>query len=162
MMKKDIKVKTLDRIDWPVRCPYCGQALMEPDIVSFDLKIRRSLKYLLVGGLGPKMLLVKLCGTCAKKISRFKSVETLGSIILFAAILGVIFFNKMDDTYKFLVGGVALWSGIIMMGFAEMATKKLIGVECRVVGVNKWQLKFRNNMFFREFASYNIKHIDRT
>jgi hypothetical protein len=162
IMKNKIEVKKLDGINWPVRCPYCGQTLREPDIVSYDLKIRKSLKVLLVGGLGPKRLNVKLCGTCAGKISKFKTVETIGSIILFIAVIAVTYLNKMDDTYKIFLGGFVFWLGVIMMGIAEMATKKLVGVECRLLGENKWRLKFKNDLFFREFAGLNSRYLDRT
>jgi hypothetical protein len=161
-MRKVIKLKKLDGINWPMKCPYCGQSLREPDIVGFDLKIKKSLKVLFVSGLGPKILNVKLCGLCANKISKFKTMETVGSIIVFTAIILVILFNKMNDTYKLFIGGFAFWLGIILMGIAETATKKLVGVECRLLGENKWEFRFKNENFFNEFTSINSRYIDRT
>ncbi|MBN2401447.1 MAG: hypothetical protein JXN64_03520 [Spirochaetes bacterium] len=159
-MLKNIKIKKLDELKWPMRCPYCGQSMEEGDIVGFDLKIRKTFKVLLVAGLGQKRINVKLCGACGGKISKFKTMETAGSIIIFAAIILALVF-KVDDAYKIYIGGTAFWLGIILMGIGEIAAKKLVGVECRLLGENKWEFKFRNDNYYKEFEKLNSKNIYR-
>lgn len=157
-MMKDIKVKNINEIKWPMKCPYCGQSMKEGDIVGFDLKIRKSLKTMLVSGSGPKRLNVQLCGMCAGKISKFKTMETAGGIIIFTAIIIAVVF-KMSDAYKIYIGGTAFWLGLILMGIGEMAAKKLVGVECRLLGVDKWEIKFRNENFYNEFTGLNSRYL---
>jgi hypothetical protein len=157
MLKNSIKVKSIDALTWPLTCPYCGQSMRERDIVGYDLKIRKSLKGLFTAGLGPKRLNVKLCGTCASRISKFKTMETAGSIILFAAVMGVVVL-QMKEKYQLYIGGAAFWLGIIMMAVAEFASQKLVGVECRLLGENNWELKLRNEFFFKEFRLLNLKN----
>jgi len=63
--------------------------------------------------------------------------------------------------YKYIFGA-ALWLGVILMAIAEVAIKQAIGMECRLISMNKWTLKFRNDLFSNEFLSLNSKHVERT
>ncbi len=165
MQKTAIKVNTVDTLNWPERCPYCGQDLKEANAVIFQLKIRKGLKAFLMAGFGSKSIPVKLCGLCAKKISNFRTVEGIGGIIMFVAILGPFIFKRFIKTgsteYIYIVGA-AFWLGVISMSIAEVGMKKGIGVECRLLSMNRWSLKFRNDLFRNEFLGLNAKHVERT
>jgi hypothetical protein len=55
-----------------------------------------------------------------------------------------------------------LWLGIVLMAVSEVGMKKIIGVECRLLSMNKWLLKFRNDLFCNEFLSLNARYVERT
>ncbi len=163
MIKTAVKVNKIDSLAWPQRCPHCGDTLKDSDGVVFDLKIRKGLKGLLTAGLGQKTLPVRLCGICAKKISIFRTLEAIGGIIIFVAILPFIFkrFIKIEAMAYIYVMGSALWLGIILMAIAEMGVKSMAGVECRLLSTNRWAMKFRNEYFTNEFSNLNSKYIER-
>ena len=164
MIKTSIKVNKIDSFVWPQRCPHCGQDLKEGDGMGYELKIKKGLKGLLTSGFGQKHLPVRLCGTCAKKISYFRTVEAFGGITMFIAIAPFLFqrFIKIESIEIKYIMGSALWLGVILMGIAEMGIKSAIGVECRLISMNKWALKFRNDLFSNEFINLNSRHIERT
>jgi hypothetical protein len=165
MLKTAIKVNTIDALNWPERCPHCGQDLKEGNVMTFALKIRKGLKALFAAGFGSKNISVKLCGICAKKVSNFRTIEGIGGIIMFIAIIGPFIFKRFIKTgsmeYIYIVGS-AFWLGVILMSIAEVGMKKTIGVECRLLSMNKWSLKFRNDLFYNEFLSLNARHVERT
>ena len=118
MQKKDIKVNTVDTLIWPQRCPHCGQDLKEGDTMGFELKIRRGMKGLFTAGFGPKSLVVKLCGPCAKKISNYRVIEGVGGLVMFVAILGPLLlkrFMKVQSAEYIYVIGTAFWIGVIFI-----------------------------------------------
>ena len=163
-MLNAIKLNSIDRLVWPERCPHCGVELRESDAVGFDLKIKRGLKGLIAGGLSPKHLFVRLCGSCAKRISNFRIIEAIGGMVMFVAILGPIFlkrFLKLDLVIYTYIIGAAFWLGVVMMSIAEVGMKRNIGVECRALSPNKWSLKIRNEQCRNEFYSSNVSSIDR-
>jgi hypothetical protein len=158
MIKNKIKVKRIDTLIWPSTCPNCGRSMRVSDIVGYDLKIKKNLKVLFSAGLGPKRLNVKICAACAGKISKLKTLETAGSILLFASIMGVIFLQRKEMVLLY-IGGAAFWLGIIMMAATEFFSQKLIGVECRLLGKNNWEIKLQNGLFYKEFQSLNLKYV---
>jgi hypothetical protein len=164
MQKTAIKVNTIDTLIWPERCPHCGQDLRESDSMIFELKIRKGLKAMLAAGFGSKNLPVRLCGACAKKVSNFRTLEAIGGIIIFLAIVPFIFkrFIKIEATEYMYIFGSALWLAVVLMAIAEVGMKKGIGVECRLLSMNKWALKFRNDLFSNEFLSRNARYVERT
>jgi hypothetical protein len=165
MQKTAVKVNTIDALSWPERCPHCGQDLKEGGSMTFELKIRKGLKALLAAGFRSKNLSVRLCGVCAKKVSNFRTVEGIGGLVMFVAIVGPLLFKRflkgqtMD--YIYIIGS-AFWLGVILMSIAEVGMKKTIGVECRLLSMNKWALKFRNDLFSNEFLSLNARYVERT
>ena len=164
MQKTAVKVNTIDTLSWPERCPHCGQDLKEGNFMGFELRIKKGIKGMLTGGLGSKNLIVKLCGTCAKKVSYFRTIQAIGGMIMFIAIAPFIFkrFITIESIeYKYIFGA-ALWLGVILMAIAEVGIKQAIGMECRLISMNKWTLKFRNDLFSNEFLSLNSKHVERT
>ncbi len=163
MIKTAVKVNKIDSLAWPQRCPHCGETLKDGDGTVFDLKIKKGLKGLLTGGFGQKTLPVRLCGICAKKISAFRTIEAIGGIIMFAAILPFIFkrFIKIEAIEYMYIMGSALWLGIILMAIAEMGVKSMAGVECRLLSANRWAIKFRNEFFTNEFSNINSKYVER-
>ena len=130
----------------------------------FELKIRKGIKAMLAAGFGSKNLPVRLCGTCAKKVSNFRTLEAIGGIIIFLAIVPFIFkrFIKIEATEYMYIFGSALWLAVVLMAVAEVGMKKAIGMECRLLSINKWALKFRNDLFSNEFLSRNARYVDRT
>ena len=50
MQRTPIKVNTIDTLNWPERCPHCGQDLKEGNVMVFELKIRKGLKAMLAAG----------------------------------------------------------------------------------------------------------------
>ncbi len=161
MQKRAIKVNTLDALNWPARCPYCGQDLKEGNGMGFELKIKKNLKGLITSGFRSKNLPVRLCGVCAKKVSNFRTIEGIGGIAVFIAIIGPIVFKKVQAMEYIYIIGAAFWLGIILMAIAEIGLKKAIGVECRLLSTNKWALKFRNDLFSNEFLSLNARYVER-
>ena len=164
MQRTAIKVNTIDTLSWPERCPHCGQDLKEGNVMVFELKIRKGLKAMLAAGFGSKNLPVRLCGACAKKVSNFRTIEAIGGIIIFIAIAPFIFkrFIKIESMEYTYIFGSAVWLAIVLMAIAEVGMKKGIGVECRLLSINKWALKFRNDLFSNEFLSRNARYVDRT
>jgi hypothetical protein len=164
MIKTSIKVNKIDTFIWPQRCPHCGQDLKEGDVTVFELKIRKGLKAMLAAGFGSKNIPVRLCGACAKKVSNFRTIEAIGGIIIFIAIAPFIFkrFIKIEATEYMYIFGSALWLAVVLMAVAEVGMKKAIGLECRLLSINKWALKFRNDLFSNEFLSRNARYVDRT
>lgn len=164
MQKTAIKVNTIDTLSWPERCPHCGQDLKEGDVIVFELKIRKGLKAMLAAGFGSKNLPVRLCGACAKKVSNFRTIEAIGGVIIFIAIAPFIFkrFIKIEATEYMYIFGSALWLAVVLMAIAEVGMKKAIGMECRLLSMNKWALKFRNDLFSNEFLSRNARYVERT
>jgi hypothetical protein len=156
-LKKKISLKRIDTLIWPQICPHCGRSLKKTNGVSYELKIRKTLKALLMGGWGWKRLTVILCRPCADKISRVKTLETMGSILLFAAVLGVIFLQKRAVVVIY-IGGAAFWLGVILMAAAEFCSQKLVGVECRLRGENHWELTLQNELFFVELQQLNLRY----
>jgi hypothetical protein len=163
MEKTAIKVSTIDVLSWPERCPHCGQDLIEGDVTVFELKIKKGFKAMLAAGFGSKNLPVRLCGACAKKVSNFRTLEAIGGIIIFAAIAPFIFkrFFKIESIEYMYIFGSALWLAVALMAIAEVGMKKGIGAECRLLSMNKWSLKFRNDLFCNEFLSLNARHVER-
>jgi len=161
MQKRAIRVNTLDALNWPARCPYCGQDLKEGNGMGFELKIKKNLKGLITSGFRSKNLPVRLCGVCAKKVSNFRTIEGIGGIAVFIAIIGPIVFKKVQTMEYIYIIGAAFWLGIILMAIAEIGLKKAIGVECRLLSMNKWALKFRNDLFSNEFLSLNARYVER-
>jgi hypothetical protein len=163
MQKTAIQVNTIDTLIWPERCPHCGQDLKEGDVMVFELKIRKGLKAMLAAGFGSKNLPVRLCGACAKKVSNFRTIEAIGGIIIFIAIMPLIFkrFIKVESVEYMYIFGSALWLAIVLMAIAEVGMKRAIGMECRLLSMNKWALKFRNNLFSDEFLSRNARYVER-
>ena len=88
MQKTAIKVNTIEALSWPERCPHCGHDLKEGNIMAFELKIRKGFKAMLAAGFGSKNIPVRLCIPCAKKITNFRTIEAVGGIIMFVAIIG--------------------------------------------------------------------------
>ena len=164
MQRTPIKVNTIDTLNWPERCPHCGQDLKEGNVMVFELKIRKGLKAMLAAGFGSKNIPVRLCGACAKKVSNFRTIEAIGGIIIFIAIAPFIFkrFIKIEATEYMYIFGSALWLAVVLMAVAEVGMKKAIGMECRLLSINKWALKFRNDLFSNEFLSRNARYVDRT
>jgi len=164
MQRTAIKVNTIDTLSWPERCPHCGQDLKEGNVMVFELKIRKGLKAMLAAGFGSKNIPVRLCGACAKKVSNFRTIEAIGGIIIFIAIAPFIFkrFIKIEATEYMYIFGSALWLAVVLMAVAEVGMKKAIGMECRLLSINKWALKFRNDLFSNEFLSRNARYVDRT
>jgi hypothetical protein len=164
MQKTAIKVNTIDTLSWPERCPHCGQDLRESDATVFELKIRKGLKAMLAAGFGSKNLPVRLCGICAKKVTNFRTLEATGGIIIFLAIAPFIFkrFIKIESMEYMYIFGSALWLAVVLMAIAEVGMKKAIGVECRLLSMNKWSLKFNNDLFSNEFSSRNARYVERT
>jgi hypothetical protein len=163
MQKTAIKVSTIEELNWPERCPHCGQDLREGNFMVFELKIRKGIKAMLAAGFGSKNLPVRLCGTCAKKVSSFRTLEAIGGIIIFLAIVPFIFkrFIKIEATEYMYIFGSALWLAVVLMAIAEVGMKKGIGVECRLLSMNKWALKFRNDLFSNEFLSRNVRYVEK-
>ena len=163
MQKTAIKVSTIEELNWPERCPHCGQDLREGNFMVFELKIRKGIKAMLAAGFGSKNLPVRLCGTCAKKVSNFRTLEAIGGIIIFLAIVPFIFkrFIKIEATEYMYIFGSALWLAVVLMAIAEVGMKKGIGVECRLLSMNKWALKFRNDLFSNEFLSRNVRYVEK-
>jgi hypothetical protein len=163
MQKTAIRVSTIEELNWPERCPHCGQDLREGDSMIFELKIRKGLKAMLAAGFGSKNLPVRLCGVCAKKVSNFRTLEAIGGIIIFLAIAPFIFkrFIKIEAVEYMYIFGSALWLAVVLMAIAEVGMKKGIGVECRLLSMNKWALKFRNDLFSNEFLSSNVRYVER-
>ena len=163
MQKTAVKVNTIDTLSWPERCPHCGQDLKEGNVMVFELKIRKGLKAMLAAGFGSKNIPVRLCGACAKKVSNFRTIEAIGGIIIFIAIAPFIFkrFIKIEATEYMYIFGSALWLAVVLMAVAEVGMKKIIGVECRLLSMNKWSLKFHNDLFHNEFLSLNSKYVER-
>ena len=160
-MQKTVKVSTIDALIWPERCPHCGQDLREGDVVGFELKIRKGLKALIRAGFGSKNLPIRLCGTCAKKISNMRTIEGIGAMAMAAAIIGFVILQKVKSTAYIPIIGAVVWLGIILMGIAEVGIKKGAGMECRLLSMNKWSLKFRNDLFSNEFVSLNARYVER-
>ena len=117
MQKRAIKVNTLDALNWPARCPYCGQDLKEGNGMGFELKIKKNLKGLITSGFRSKNLPVRLCGVCAKKVSNFRTIEGIGGIAVFIAIIGPIVFKKVQTMEYIYIIGAAFWLGIIRLRF---------------------------------------------
>jgi len=163
MQRTAIKVNTIEELSWPERCPHCGQDLREGYSMVFELKIKKGLKAMLAAGFGSKNLPVRLCGTCAKKVSNFRTLEAIGGIIIFLAIAPFIFqrFIKIEAAEYMYIFGSALWLAVVLMAIAEVGMKKGIGVECRLLSMNKWALKFRNDLFSNEFSSRNARYVER-
>jgi hypothetical protein len=161
MQKTAIKVNTIDTLSWPERCPNCGQDLKEGDVMRFELKIKKGLKAFVAAGFGSKNLPVKICGPCAKKVSNFRTIEGIGGIVMFVAIIGPVIFKKIQSMDYIYVIGSAFWLGVILMSIAEVGMKKAIGMECRLLSMNKWSLKFRDDLFCNEFLSLNARHVER-
>jgi hypothetical protein len=164
MQKTAIKVNTIDTLTWPERCPHCGQSLKEGDIIGFEMKIKKGLKALFTAGFGSKNLNMRLCGACAKKILNFRRIEGVGGVVMFAAILGPVLlkkFSKIEAMGYIYVIGIIFWLAVILMSIAEVGMKKGMGVECRLFALNKWTLKFRNDLFYNEFLSLNSRHVER-
>ena len=163
MQKTAIKVNTIEELNWPERCPHCGQDLREGNFMVFELKIRKGLKAMLAAGFGSKNLPVRLCGVCAKKVSNFRTLEAIGGIIIFLAIVPFIFkrFIKIEGTEYMYIFGSALWLAVVLMAIAEVGMKKGIGVECRLLSMSKWALKFRNDLFSNEFLSRNVRYVEK-
>ena len=107
---------------------------------------------------------MRLCGACAKKVSNFRTIEAIGGIIIFIAIAPFIFkrFIKIEATEYMYIFGSALWLAVVLMAVAEVGMKKAIGTECRLLSINKWALKFRNDLFSNEFLSRNARYVERT
>jgi len=162
MQKTAIKVNTIDALSWPERCPYCGHDLKEGDVMGFELKIKKGLKDLLMTGFRSENLPMRLCGVCAKKVSNFRTTESIGGVAILVGIIGSVIFKKMQSTEYIYIVGSAFWLGIILMAIAEVGLKKAIGVECRLLSKNKWALKFRNDFFNTEFLSLNSRYVERT
>ncbi len=163
MPKTSIKVNKIDALNWPKRCPHCGQDLKEGDVMGFELKIRKGLKGLLTATFGPKTIPVKLCGSCAKRIAKFRVIEGIGGLVMFVAILGPILLKKLkiQSVEPIYIIGTVFWLGVVLMAIAEVGMKKGIGMECRLFSTNKWAFKFRNDLFANEFASLNSRYIER-
>lgn len=160
MQRTVIKVNKLD-LNWPERCPYCGRDLRGAgDIVGFSLKVKRGLKGLLTEGLASKKLLIKLCGPCAKRVSMFKTMETIASIMIFVAIIGPVLLKIQSMQRIIYVAGGVFWLGLMLIGVAEMGALKTIGAECRFLSPSKWALKFHNTLFSDEFSSLNSRLIE--
>jgi hypothetical protein len=165
MQKTAIKVNTIEALSWPERCPHCGQGLKEGDVMTFELKIRKGLRAFMAAGFGSKNIPVKLCGICAKKVSNFRSIEAIGGIVMFVAIIGPLLLKrifKIESMEYIYIIGSAFWLGIILMAIAEVGMKKTLGTECRLLKMNKWTLKFSNDLFYNEFLSLNTKYVERT
>jgi hypothetical protein len=165
MQKTAIKVNTIDALNWPERCPHCGQDFKEGNSVGFELKIRKGLKAMLSVGFRSKNLPVRLCSACAKKVSNFRTIEAIGGIVMFIAIIGPLllkrFFTIQSREYIYIIGS-AFWFAVIFMSIAEVGMKKTIGMECRLLSMDKWSLKFRNDLFLNEFLSINSRYVERT
>ena len=164
-MLNAMRLSNIDKLKWPERCPHCGAEFREGEISAFDLKIKKGIKGYLAGGLAPKHLLVRLCAQCTKKISNFRSIEAIGGVVMFVAILGPILLKrllKLDSISYVYIIGTAFWIGVILMSIAEIGMKQNIGVECRLLSMNKWSLKIRNELCKNEFYSLNPNYIDRS
>ena len=57
MEKTATKVNTIDTLNWPERCPQCGQSLKEGNVMRFELKIKKGLKGLFATGFRAKIFL---------------------------------------------------------------------------------------------------------
>lgn len=165
MQKTAIKVNKIDALSWPERCPHCGRDFRESGVVGFELRIRKGLKALFAAGFGSKNLPVRLCGTCAKKVSHFRTMESVGGVVMFVAIIGPVLFKRFLKgqlvEYIYILGSI-FWLSVILMAIAEVGVKKAVGVECRLLSMNKWSLKFHNDLFHNEFVSLNARYVERT
>jgi hypothetical protein len=163
MQKTAIKLNTIEELNWPERCPYCGKDFKESNAMDFELKVRKGLKAMLTAGFGSKNLPVRLCGNCAKKVSNFRTIEAIGGIMIFIAIAPFIFkrFIKIESMEYIYIFASVLWLGIVLMAVSEVGMKKIIGVECRLLSMNKCLLKFRNDLFCNEFLSLNARYVER-
>jgi hypothetical protein len=163
MSKTAIRVNKIDTLNWPDRCPRCGRDFQGDSAVGFELKIRKGLKGLLAGALGPKTVPVKLCRSCAKKISNFRVIEGIGGFIMFIAIFGPILIKKLkiQSAESVYIVGAAFWLGVVLMAIAEVGIRKGIGVECRLVSTDKWAFKFHDNLFSNEFVGLNSRYVER-
>ena len=101
-------------MNWPERRPHCGQDLKEGNIMGFELQIKKGFKGLFAGGFGSKNLSMKPCGTLAKKVSNFRTIEAIGGVIMFGAIIGSIllkrFLKAQSMEYIYIIGS-AFWPG---------------------------------------------------
>lgn len=163
MSKTAIKVNRIDTLSWPDRCPRCGQDLQGDGAVGFELKIKKGLKGLLAGPLGPRTVPVRLCGSCAKKISNFRVTEGVGGFIMFVAIFGPILIKKLkiQSAESIYIVGTAFWLGVVLMAIAEVGIRKGIGVECRLFSTDKWTFKFHDSLFSNEFVDLNSRYVER-
>ena len=159
MQKVIIQGNMIESLHWPEKCPHCGQELREGDTKGYELKIRKSMRALLIHSKWKK-LLVKLCGTCAKKVSWFKNVEFIGSVFAVLAFVGPIFL-KMQSQKQLYVGGIVFWFGIILMAIAEMGGRKAIGLSCMLLSEDKLAFWFRSDVFRNEFLNLNPNRVER-
>jgi hypothetical protein len=84
---------------------------------------------------------------------------------MFVAIIGPLLLKrivKIESMEYIYIIGSAFWLGIILMAIAEMGMKKRLGTECRLLKMNKWTLKFSNDLFYNEFLSLNARYVERT
>ena len=81
---------------------------------------------MLTAGFGSKNLPVRLCGTCAKKVSNFRTIEAIGGIIIFLAIVPFIFkrFIKIESMEYMYIFGSALWLGCCIDGYSGSGYEK--------------------------------------
>jgi len=156
MKSNSVKIKTIDNLKWPDKCLYCGKNLQIGDMEEIELKVKKKAKALFVGGIIPRRLMVKYCGTCADKISLFKTLETIGNIALFAAIIWVGVLNNREVP-KIYIGGVVFWLGCILMAIAKIGSQKWIGVECKLLEADIWEINLRNELYYNEFRRLNSK-----
>jgi endogenous inhibitor of DNA gyrase (YacG/DUF329 family) len=159
MQKVVIQGNTIELLHWPEKCPHCGQELREGDTKGYELKIRKSIRALFIHSKWKK-LFVKLCGTCAKKVSWFKNVEFVGSVFAVLAFVGPIFL-KMHSQKQLYVGGIAFWFGIILMAIAEVGGRKAIGLSCMLLSEDKLAFWFRSDVFRNEFLNLNPNRVER-
>ncbi|HVN95119.1 MAG TPA: hypothetical protein VMT62_01705 [Syntrophorhabdaceae bacterium] len=171
MQQSIVKVNKLE-LNWPEICPYCGTDLKGAEgIVEFSLKVKKGIKGLLMEGLGSRKLPMRLCRPCARRLNVFKTMETIGSIVMFAAILlPVLLKTQAMQRITYVTGSaswlgfiaVGIWLGLILVGIGEMGVLKSIGAECRFLAPNRWRLKFHNGAFTNEFLNLNARSIERT
>jgi len=156
MKSNSVKIRSIDYLKWPDKCVHCGNNLQKGDIDEIEFKVKKKAATLFVDGIMPRRLTVKYCGDCAEKISLFKTLETVGNLTLFAAIIWVGVLNNIE-TPNIYIGGAVFWLGGILMAAAKIGSQKWTGAECKLLAANIWELKIRNDVYYNEFCKLNSK-----
>lgn len=121
-----------------------------PEISGYEqVKIEKSLGARFVRT-KPKTLSVRLCNKCFKRIPKFKVIEGIGAVFVILAFIGPVLWGAPMQG-----AAASFWAGTLLAWAARGSRRKAIGLRCKRLSKDRWELWLRKDKFRDEFLKLN-------